>query len=305
MSELRLYIAIDCPDYGKLKIKNAIPFDLLDEYQDSKSDLNKAFKKILKSIIKEDAFDISQLTKNDLDYIAKEIAKLHKVETKYLNLRKKGIQISESLLYALKDSPNTRRIEEVKVLTKPLSERLKMSNMGIEGLFENISRMEQVTKKTMSFQSRFEKMTKEVGGISSIARALDEISEAKKSFGKEILKTYEKLPFGNVFNEVIKKNSIELQKISNNIISELSVSGLLNQAYMSRINGLFQNIESISNALQPVSGLLSKIEEANKSFLNIGEKVSTLLEPLELTNSALIESSKIVSLANKYFSEVE
>jgi len=311
--KLLIFTDIKCPDYGDLKIKRVIPYDLLSKYLDIHLNQKKAFKNLISSIIENDLFDFSKLTEKDLDYIAQEISKLHGVELQYLNSRELEIPRAESLSGALKESLKVKNIENLKELMKPLSERLKIKTMGIERLFEPILRNEKMIKEMMGIQSRFQEMKKELMGISGIGTTIVEISkigegiEGVLDVGKTLggiagtVKAFEVLSIGKILGDHIQKQSLELHKMSLNITPKLFISETLGQAYQSRMTELFQNIGSIGDALKPVSGLLSTTEEALRSFETIGEKISTFAEPLELTNSALIESGKIVSGANNYF----
>lgn len=308
MVKINIYIKIKCPDYGELEIKKYIPFNSLAEFQKLQLDLDKAFKTLIGSLIREESFDLSRLTEKDLDYIAQEIAKLNEVESQYLNSRKIGIPRSESLSGVLKENPKVKGIEErFKDLIKPLSERIVIKTSGYERLFEPLLRSERMIKEMAGVQSRFQEMIKELGGISDAQKSLEGIMGIEKTLGgiAGTVKVFEGLSVGKIVGDQILKNSLELQKISQSVVPKLSISETLGQVYQSRMTELVQNIDSIGKALKPVSGLLSITQETFRSFETIGEKISTFAEPIKLTNSALIKSAEIVSGVNNYFSRID
>lgn len=298
---LLIFTDIKCPNYGDLKISRDIPFDVLSKFLEIQLDLKKAFRDLICSIAEDDSFDFSKLTEKDLDYIAQEISKLHGVKLQYLNSRGLGIPRAESFSGALKESLKVKNIENLKELMKPLSERLKINTIGIERLLEPISRNEKMIKE----------MGRELMRISSVGTTIGEIFkksiEGVLGVGKVLggitgtVKAFEGLSIGKMLGDHIQKQSFELQKMSLNIAPILSISKTWGEVYQSRMNAFAQNISSIGDALKPVSSLLSTTEKVLRSFETIKEKISTFEEPLELTNSALIESRKIVSGANNYF----
>jgi len=286
MAEIFLYTKIDCPDYGALEISKVIPLDELSKFIGKQLDQAKAFRDVVYSIVKEKSFDFSNLTKRDLDFIAQEIAKLYEVESQYLNSQEMGIPRSESLSGALKESPKIKGIEEsLKKLIRPLSEKIAIKANFYQKIFEPILRNERIIKQMIDVQSRFAELAKSAGAISRIEETIKGLS------------------FGKMWSDYAIKNAIEIQKKSMSIIPKLTISETVAKAYQDGINGLFQNIGFIGEALRPASNFLNITNEAFKSIETIRDKISSLREPFQLVNSALNNSEKIVSGANEYFSK--
>lgn len=286
MAEIIFYTKIDCPDYGALEISKVIPFNVLSKFINIQLDQAKAFRDVVCSIVKEESFDFSNLTERDLDFIAQKIAKLYEVESQYLNSRKMGIPRSDSLSGSVKESPKIKGIEEsFKKLIRPLSEKIAIKANFYEKIFEPLLKNERMIKQMMGIQSHFDELAKSAGAITRIGEVIKGLS------------------FGKMWSDYAKKNAIEMQKMSLSIIPKLTISKTVTQAYQDRINGLFQNIGLVGEALKPASNFLNITNEALKSIETIRDSISSLREPFQFTNSALIKSEKIVSGANDYFSK--
>lgn len=288
MTRLDIYSIIDCPDYGKVKIRKSLTLNDLIIVKKSGKNFNNAFKKLLLSILREEKAKVyNSLSEKDLDYLALEIAKINQVKTIFLYKKKSGKSRSEALILSLRQSFKVMRSDGI-IITLTSDPFKRFTEMNFIAKAIAISRnmgITQYMKDYAVFQSKWKELTK---GL---------------TFASEIQRSMSSLTFGKTLSEQIGKQSLLVGKSISELIPKMNLAVSVADSYRYMIEEITRSTTLIAQILKPVPSFIDSIKQATASYQAITKEISTLAEPMRLSNLAVLDSLEIVKNTHKYFSQ--
>ena len=265
MARSNIYSTVDCPDYGKVKIRKSLTLNDIITIKKTGKNFNSTFKKLLLSIIREKkAMVFNSLSEKDLDYLALEIAKINRVTTIFLYKKKSGKSRSEALILSLRQSFKVMGLDGViKTLTSYT--------------FKQFEAMDSMTKAiTASRNMGIAQIMQDYVGIQSqwkeLAKGL--------TFASEIQRSMTSLTFGKTLSEQIGKQSLLVSKSISELMPEMNLAVSVADSYRDMIKEITRSTTSIAQILKPVPNFVDSIKQATASYQAIAKEISTLAEPI-------------------------
>ena len=123
------------------------------------------------------------------------------------------------------------------------------------------------------------------------------------TFASEIQRSMTSLTFGKTLSEQIGKQSLLVSKSISELMPEMNLAVSVADSYRDMIKEITRSTTSIAQILKPVPNFVDSIKQATASYQAIAKEISTLAEPMRLSNLAVLDSLKIVKNTHKYFSQ--
>ncbi len=179
MARSNIYSTVDCPDYGKVKIRKSLTLNDIITIKKTGKNFNSTFKKLLLSIIREKkAMIFNSLSEKDLDYFALEIAKINRVTTIFLYKKKSGKSRSEALILSLRQSFKVMGLDGViKTLTSYTFKQFEAMDSMTKAITASRNMgIAQIMQDYVGIQSQWKELVKGLTFASEIQRSMTSLT---------------------------------------------------------------------------------------------------------------------------------